>query len=220
MTPRRVLLLRHGRTEWNAAGRFQGQADPPLDDIGRRQAAEAASLIAAMEPDLLVTSDLKRAVQTADALQMITGMEARPEPRLRERGLGHWEGLTRDELAQRYPDELADWTAGRDVTRRGGETREEVATRACAAFADLPACELAVLVSHSATAVALTSALLRLDQTVHILGPLANCHWSELALEQSGWRLRAHNAGAARPVGPIPVVEAESPDAVVLDAEA
>lgn len=219
MSPRRVIILRHGRTQWNAAGRFQGQADPPLDDIGRRQAAQSAALVAAFNPDLVLTSDLRRAVQTAEPLATISGLVLEFEPRLRERGLGHWEGLTRAEVARRYPDELADWVAGRDVTRRGGESREEVATRACVAFGDIDDVALAVLVTHSATAMALTSALLGLSQSKHVLGPLANCHWTELRDEPAGWRLRAHNAGPPGPVIPFPVTEEESPDAVAIDAE-
>ena len=130
--PARVVLLRHGRTAWNAQARFQGQADPPLDDIGRVQAYEVAALVAALRPDVLVSSDAERAMQTAEPIGQVCGLDVVPEARLRERGLGHWEGLTRDEVAERYPDEFADWLAGRDVSRRGGETREQVAARAAA----------------------------------------------------------------------------------------
>ena len=105
---RRVLLLRHGRTRWNAQRRFQGQADPPLDDIGRAQAYEVAALVAALEPQLIVSSDALRAAQTAAPLAEITGLPVQLEPRLRERSLGHWEGLTREEVQERYPDEFAD----------------------------------------------------------------------------------------------------------------
>jgi probable phosphoglycerate mutase len=206
---RRVLLLRHARTSWNAERRFQGQADPPLDDVGRSQAYEVAPLIATIRPNLLVSSDSTRALQTAAVLSELTGVPVRPEPRLRERGLGHWEGLTREEVAERYPDEFADWRAGRDVSRRGGETREAVANRALAAFQDVPGVPIAVLVTHSATAMALTNALLGIPQEVHPLGPLANCHWTELYLEssdgqQSAWRLRGHNLGPPGVVVPLP----------------
>ncbi len=218
-SPARVLIWRHGRTTWNAERRFQGQADPALDEVGRAQAATAAALIASLRPDVIVSSDLQRAAQTAAALATVTGLTPSFDPRLRERSLGHWEGLTRDEVADRYPDELADWLAGRDVTRRGGETRDEVAERSRACFRELPEVALVVLVTHSATALALTSDLLGLDQTIHILGPLANCHWSEMCLEPSGWRLRAHNAGPPGPVIPLPFLEQESPDAEAIDAE-
>jgi broad specificity phosphatase PhoE len=207
---RRLILLRHGRTAWNAQRRFQGQADPPLDEIGRAQAYEVAGLIAAMRPDLLVTSDARRAVQTAEIVGDVVALDPVCEPRFRERHLGHWQGLTRDEVGERYPDEYADWVAGRDVSRRGGETRDEVADRALTAFGALPDVATTVLVTHSATAMALTNALLGIVQAAHPLGPLANCHWSELYVEPGvdpvlGWRLRGHNLGAPGTVVPLPI---------------
>lgn len=214
--PRRVVLLRHGRTAWNASRRYQGQEDPPLDDVGQAQAIEAAALVAAMQPDLLVSSDLQRATQTAAKLASLAGLELHTDARLRERHLGHWQGLTRDEVEVRYPQEFADWLAGRDVVRRGGESRAEVAERACQLLAELPEVELTVLVSHGATAMCLSAALLGLPQTPSVLGPLANCHWTELRDAGTGWTLRAHNAGPPGPV--IPVVVADTPD--YSDAEA
>ena len=217
----RLILLRHGRTAWNAQRRFQGQADPPLDEVGRAQAYEVAALVAALAPGVLVSSDAQRAMQTAIPLGEVTGLAVRPEPRLRERSLGHWEGLTRDDVAAQYPDEYADWVAGRDVSRRGGETRHAVAARALAAFDDLGEVETAVLVTHSATAMALCNALLGIAQEVHVLGPLANCHWTELLVEhhdpadggRAVWRLRAHNIGAPGTVAPLPIAVEDAPDA-------
>ncbi len=224
MTARHVLLLRHGRTAWNAERRFQGQADPPLDDVGRAQAYEVAAIIAALEPSVLVTSDAVRAMQTAERVATATGLAMRVEPRLRERSLGHWEGLTRDEVAERFPDEFADWVAGRDVSRRGGETRDQVAARASAAFDELPEVRAAVLVTHSATAMALCNQLLGMDQQLHVLGPLANCHWSELTVDahdgvRSVWRLRGHNLGAPGAVVPQPMrTDSDGSDAPDADA--
>jgi probable phosphoglycerate mutase len=218
--PARVLLWRHGRTAWNAERRYQGQADPPLDETGREQSIEAAVLIAALRPEYIVSSDLRRAAQTAEALCRSVERPLHLDPRFRERSLGHWEGLTRDEVAERFPDEMVDWLAGRDVSRRGGESREQVATRAVAAFAALPTVDLAVIVTHSATAMALTTALLGLPQTMHVLGPLANCHWSDLTLNTGGWRLRAHNAGPQGPVIPLPIAVSMEPDAEAIDADA
>jgi probable phosphoglycerate mutase len=215
----KLVLLRHGRTAWNAERRFQGQADPPLDDVGRVQAYEVAGLIAALRPNLLVSSDAARAMQTAERVAVATGLAVHVEPRLRERSLGHWEGLTRDEVAVKYPDEYADWVAGRDVTRRGGETREQVAVRALAAFDALPDVETVVLVTHSATAMALCTALLGLDQQRHVLGPLANCHWSELVRDHSTpWRMRGHNLGVPGVVVPMPVHAEAGDEASDADA--
>jgi broad specificity phosphatase PhoE len=210
---RRIVLLRHGRTAWNAERRYQGQEDPPLDEVGRAQAIEAAALVAAMRPELLVSSDLQRATQTARMVSSLTGLELRVDERLRERHLGHWQRLTREEVASRYPEEFADWLAGRDVTRRGGESRKEVAERACALISELPEAELIVLVSHGATAMCLSAALLGLPQTPSVLGPLANCHWTELRNSGTGWTLRAHNAGPPGPVIPLVAIETEYSDA-------
>jgi glucosyl-3-phosphoglycerate phosphatase len=219
---RRLVLLRHGRTAWNAERRFQGQADPPLDEVGRAQAYEVASLIAALRPDVLVSSDAARALQTAEIVGDVVALPVVKEPRLRERNLGHWEGLTREEVAERYPDEYADWMAGLDVSRRGGETRDQVAERASAAWAELPVAATTVLVTHSATAMALTNSLLGIAQAVHPLGPLANCHWSELYAEPMvgesiAWRLRGHNLGVPGTVVPLPA-RLEVDDASDADA--
>lgn len=201
----KLVLLRHGRTAWNAERRFQGHADPSLDEVGQQQAYEVAGVVAALCPDLLVSSDAARAMQTAQRISAATGLEVYVEPRLRERGLGHWEGLTREEVAERYPDEFADWVAGRDVSRRGGESREQVADRALAAFRSLPEVATLVLVTHSATAMALCNALIGIDQQAHVLGPLANCHWTELTADGGHWRVRGHNLGVPGVVVPSPV---------------
>ena len=226
--PSRVFVLRHGRTTWNAQNRYQGQADPPLDEVGIAQAGAAAALLATFAPDLIITSDLQRASATAAALEAATGLVAVRDPRLRERSLGHWEGLTRDEVEVRFPEEFAQWRAGRNVARRGGETRDEVTVRTRELFAALPSVPIVVLVTHSATALALTEAVLELGSDRHILGPLANCHWSELQRTDEAasvsWRLRAHNAGAPGGIVPhLPSSEgdgADSPDAEAMDAAA
>ena len=212
---RRIVILRHGRTAWNAQRRYQGQSDPPLDAVGQQQALESAALIAAMEPDLLISSDLQRARVTAQKIASLTGLPLGIDQRLRERNLGHWEGLTRDEVEERYPEEFADWLAGRDVTRRGGESRDDVAARAMGVIGELPDVELVVLVSHGATAMCLSAELLELPQTPSILAPLANCHWTELRDDGQGWKLRAHNAGPPGPVIPLVSPESESADATV-----
>jgi len=247
---RRLLVWRHGRTEWNARGRFQGQLDPPLDDEGRAQAARTAPALAAAlrgEDTVLVSSDLQRAVDTAGALAPLLGVPVRIDERLREHGLGSWEGLTRDEVAEHLPEQYADWLAGRPVPGRGGEAQADVAARALAAVADLPPASTAVLVTHGGTAGRLVEALLGLGpEHKRVFGPLGNCHWSELSFQASGWRLMRHNLsvpaagqleGTRRPAGdrgPFPGPSAsdvpdaprsgatpeEAPPAPVEDADA
>jgi probable phosphoglycerate mutase len=111
--------------------------------------------------------------------------------------MGRWEGLTRDEVATRYPDQFADWMAGRPVRGRGGEEPEAVAERALAALADLPEAPAAVVVTHGGTAGRLLERLLGLGpEHRRAFGPLANCAWSELAAQAGRWRLLRHNVSA------------------------
>lgn len=195
----RLVLWRHGRTEWNAEGRFQGQLDPPLDETGHTQAVQAAAQLVATglsaEDTVVVSSDLRRAAVTATALTDLLGVPLLQEPRLREHGMGCWEGLTRDEVAERYPDQFADWRAGRAVRGRGGEEPEHVADRAVAALVDLPPARTAVVVTHGGTAGRLMERLLGVDsEHRRTLGPLANCAWSELTVDGPYWRLLRHNS--------------------------
>ena len=101
------LLIRHAQSEWNAAGRWQGWGDPPLSRRGCLQAAALAREIEAEDVDALVCSDLARAVATAEAIGSVLGLVAACDPRLRERDVGTWTGLTRAEIAERDGERLA-----------------------------------------------------------------------------------------------------------------
>lgn len=226
-TPRRVLVWRHGRTRWNVGHRFQGQADPPLDEVGRLQAAASARLLLACSPTAIISSDLARAVQTARPLAELVGLPVILDRRLRERSLGEWEGLTRDEVIRRHPAQYAHWLAGRDAPQSGGETRAELGERSLAALAGAEG-ETVVLVTHSATAMALTGRLLGLPVTGwRPVGPLGNGRWSEFSFDEHGWRLRAHNVGPlGSPVarlstsdGSVAAVEVSAADVEAVDAE-
>ena len=194
----RLVLWRHGRTAWNAAGRFQGQLDPPLDAEGHREAAAAAAQLVAsgmLTPDpVVVSSDLSRTVQTAGVLTGLLGVQLRVDARLREHGMGRWEGLTREDVAERFPQQYADWISGRPVTGRGGEDPDAVAERALDALVDLPSAPVAVVVTHGGTAGRLLERLLGLGPDHHrLLGGLENCAWSEVAVQGGRWRLLRHN---------------------------
>jgi probable phosphoglycerate mutase len=103
----RVLLVRHGQSEWNALGRWQGQADPPLSDLGRAQARAAAHSLGAV--DAVYSSDLQRAAETAAIIAEQLGLGPVLLDRdLRERDAGEWSGLTRDEILERYPGYLSE----------------------------------------------------------------------------------------------------------------
>ena len=134
MTAPRLLVIRHGESIWNADGRWQGQADPPLSPLGERQAEAAAAGVA--EPVAAIwTSDLVRARRTAELIAGRLGaVPPHPEPRLRERDAGEWSGFTRAEIEARWPGALA---AGRRPA--GWEPDEELAERALAALHEIGA---------------------------------------------------------------------------------
>jgi probable phosphoglycerate mutase len=205
---RRIVLWRHGRTEWNASGRFQGQTDIDLDEIGRAQAWESARRLAALEPDLLISSDLRRTRDTMAALAEITGKPIQLDERLRETFAGEWQGLTGAEIASRYPDEYKAWRAGDPLLKvGGGETRQDVAERMAAAVRDIAARladdGLAVLTSHGGAARLGIAALIGMPlERFTNIGGLSNGSWSMLRDTDQGWVLVEHNAGTL----PTPVV--------------
>jgi len=134
--PERLLLVRHGESVWNAAGRWQGWADPPLSELGAAQAAEAAARLTGAALTAVVASDLRRAGQTAEI--MAAHLDLGPvgiEPGLREFDVGDWTGLTRPEIAQRWPQELEAWNEGRLDHMPGGEPRDAFGLRVVAAVA-------------------------------------------------------------------------------------
>ncbi|WP_169950802.1 histidine phosphatase family protein [Microbispora sp. H11081] len=205
---RRVVCLRHGQTLWNVEKRFQGHTDIPLDETGVAQAARAASLLAALRPTLLVSSDLRRAYDTASALGRLTGIDVVVDKDLRERGGGEWEGLTRDEIRAGWPVEYEAWEAP------GGEDVAYVADRVADAVgrwaSRLDENGLLVVASHGAALRLGICRLLGLPQEHwSALGGLGNCSWSVLEEGRRGWRLLEHNAGTL----PEPVSSDDSPAA-------
>jgi probable phosphoglycerate mutase len=109
-----IILIRHGETAWNAQRRLQGYLDIPLNPEGERQAALLAASLAAEPIDLIVSSDLARARQTAQAVASVRGMTVHTDPQLRERCYGGFEGLLYSEIEARFPTEFIAWQA-RDV---------------------------------------------------------------------------------------------------------
>ncbi|MCZ3385751.1 MAG: histidine phosphatase family protein [Actinomycetia bacterium] len=196
---RRVVLWRHGRTEWNDSRRFQGQTDVALDDVGRAQAAVAAEQLATLNPQVILASDLSRAAETAQALADLLDVAVRRTPALRETHGGSWEGRYADDL-KADPRYVA-WLAGDDVPAGGSETRSQVGDRAVVAVRDavagLDAGGLAVVASHGGTIRAVIGRMLDLPvDHWRVLGGLANCCWSVLEEGRTGWRLVEHNAGS------------------------
>jgi broad specificity phosphatase PhoE len=146
------LLIRHAESTWNAAGRWQGQADPPLSERGRRQAAGLARDLAGERVDCLVASDLARARETAAILAETWGLRLRLDPSLRELDVGAWTGLTRVEIRAREAEALSRFESGvPDARPGGGESRRELRRRVRAAVAGIAATHVGqrvALVTH------------------------------------------------------------------------
>lgn len=201
---RQVVLWRHGRTEWNVAGRVQGQSDIPLDDVGRQQAREAAARLAALEPHRVVSSDLLRAAETARILGDITGTDVELDVRLREMNFGGREGLTWREAWDQFPDGMRAWVEGDETQIPGSETHRQTGERFATALTEileeLPDGGVLVVVAHGA--VLRTGACVFLDiPESHwgTFGGLGNCSWSVLEESRYGdrskWRMTEWNAG-------------------------
>lgn len=125
-----IYLFRHGRTEWNDLGRWQGQADAPLNEEGRRQAEELAMRWKDKGFSAIYSSDLQRARVTAEPLARQCGLSIHLEPRLREIHLGEWQALYADEIEARWPCLLRQWREDADAVRPpAGETLAEVEAR-------------------------------------------------------------------------------------------
>lgn len=187
MKGRRLVLWRHGRTEWNATKRFQGQSDTPLDEVGHAQAERAAKLLSELEPSKLAASDLQRAHDTARYLSAITGLPIQTHQGLRETGAGAWEGLYQHELVSKHADQLRAWVLGEDVVPgETGEKRTVVAARMRAAIdellADVPEDGVLVVTTHGGAARAVTGTLLELPVKYWAaFGGLANAAWTVLS---------------------------------------
>jgi broad specificity phosphatase PhoE len=199
-----LVLWRHGQTDFNRERRFQGQSDVPLNELGLRQAAQAARYLAALQPSVIFSSDLSRASVTAEALARLTGLPVQLDKDLRERSGGCWEGLTETEIAERYPAERANWSPP------DGEQSAIVAERVSSALvriADgLEGGSIAVVVSHGAALGLALARLLGLPEqpSERLLGPFGNCRWSVLGRRRGRWRVLEHNVG----ILPEPVPDA------------
>jgi glucosyl-3-phosphoglycerate phosphatase len=215
MRIRRLVLLRHGQTEWNAGSRMQGQLDTDLTDLGRAQAVAAAEVLAKRQPVLIVSSDLRRALDTANALGERTGVEVDVDARLRETHLGDWQGLTHLEVDAIAPGARLAWRDDARWAPHGGESRVDVADRSLPLVAELVGSQSdwgtdesdrpLVLVAHGGLIAALTAGLLGIPvDNWPILGGMGNASWVQLSghsaddadFEGIKWRLDVWNASA------------------------
>ena len=184
---RSLIVWRHGETDHNASGIWQGQLDTALSDKGREQALTAAAALAAYKPSVIVSSDIQRAAVTARSLASLVDVQVRYDERLREIHAGLWQGMTAGDVAEQFPVEQAALLAGEDIQRGvHGESLGQVAERTRAAadelLAELAPGECAVMATHGVAGRAVVSSLVGLDQQLswQAFAGLHNCHWAEL----------------------------------------
>lgn len=193
----RLILIRHGRTEWNHDGRFQGQADVELDAVGRAQAGAMAGRVAEFGPGVLWSSPLVRARETASALASATGLEVRVDERLAEINVGSWAGKRAADAAAEVP-EFYEWLrAGVDFRRSAtGETATEAGTRVASALRDAAAANADGVTAVVGHGLALRMAVLELvgwDMVAGLaLSGLWNASWSVLE-RRDRWRILSYN---------------------------
>lgn len=213
MKIRRLLMLRHGQTDFNLGSRMQGQLDTELSELGRVQAVAAAEVLSKHQPLLIITSDLRRAYDTAVVLGERTGLPLRVDNRLRETHLGDWQGMTHTQIDAAAPGARLAWREDATWAPHGGESRIDVAGRSMPLVDELVTGEPewgaderpVVLVAHGGLIAALTAALLRLPvENWPALGGMGNASWTQLAghsdddagLDGISWRLDVWNASA------------------------
>jgi probable phosphoglycerate mutase len=199
--PRRLVLLRHGRTAWNHERRAQGHAPVELDETGHEQSRRVADLLKQLSPARLWSSDLMRAVQTAEHVGRACGLEVELDARLREFSVGERQGLTFDEAAERWPATRHAVGLGeqlRDVP--GAETDEDVWARMVPAVRELleglaPG-ETGIAVTHGAAMkIAIAGVLGWPREAVATLGVFDNCQWCSLELPAGRTRAKLKSYG-------------------------
>jgi 2,3-bisphosphoglycerate-dependent phosphoglycerate mutase/probable phosphoglycerate mutase len=202
---RRLVLLRHGQTDYNVAGRMQGHLDSILTETGVEQAAAVAPEIARLAPDRVISSDLRRAVDTAELVSAACGLPVKYDARLRETHLGEWQGRTVAEIDDGWPGAIATWRSDPGWAPPGGESRIEVVRRSLPVVEELDE-EYAsgepeitvVLVAHGGLIAGLVCGLLALpSSTWPAIGGIGNCRWAALArrADHPRWRLAGYNVG-------------------------
>lgn len=201
MTAARVVLLRHGVTDWNDGGRFQGHADIPLNDTGREQALAAGEEMGRIGITRAVCSDLSRAAETARLATSGLGVPVEVDARLREVNVGSWAGMSMEEVGRIEPDFWPALHDGRDFRRSStGESATESGQRVSLAVLDHAQAagddEVVLFVGHGLSLRVGALLLMGLDYShARLFGGLLNCHRILLAPTGEYWRMLGYNLG-------------------------
>lgn len=185
-------LARHGETDWNREGRWQGQMNTSLNERGREQARTLAESVRDEPIAAVYASDLDRAVETAQIVAQTIGVRVRRDGRLRELNFGRWEGLTTAEIEMRFPQEVARWRADGGVAGGGGESYEQMGERVVAALREIAAThpqEHVLVVLHGGPIRALLAHAngVTYDEQRRLREHLANCATVRVAVENGSF---------------------------------
>jgi broad specificity phosphatase PhoE len=188
-----ILMARHGETDWNRERRFQGHADPPLNEAGRQQARELADALAGSGVTAVYSSPLARARQTAETVAEALELPLETHAALREVDVGSWEGLTRDEVEQRFPVGFQRWFVDFGHGWDDGESYDDLGRRVLAGLLELAARhtnERILVVSHGGPMRAAQAAAADAEyaDARRFAGPIGNCAMLVFAVESE--RLR------------------------------
>lgn len=189
----KVILIRHGETEWNLSGRWQGHADSPLSPRGESQAVALGERMSTDSLDHFYTSDLERAQHTSRLVGEPSGWVAKPMESLRERDLGVLEGLTTDEMLQKHPSEYQSFrNDGPDYQVPGGESFRQFCDRCSQALEEVSARhpgERIGLVTHGGFLGAIFRYVLKIPLDAERNYVLLNCSINRLEKTDKGWNL-------------------------------
>ena len=163
----KLFLTRHGQTDWNIAGRYQGQSDTPLNETGLRQAEQIAKRLSSETIHAIYSSDLSRAANTAQTIADFHSLEVKKDSRWRELSFGDWEGLTYQEMSARSPNLFEAWMKDPlTISTPNGETLAQLAERVKAAFDEIKeehADQTVLVVAHSGSLQSLLAVTLGVD---------------------------------------------------------
>ena len=188
----KLLLIRHGQTDWNIARRFQGHSNVPLNEFGRKQAAALADRLSTQHVDAVYSSDLERTFETAKIIAHLSGCkpDLHSDQRLREINFGDWEGLSYNEIKERYPNALAEQE--NDIYKNAppnGETLEQLCVRVQSIMDGLYAKhkdQTVIIVAHGGVLQILLCLVLKLNPIMYWQFHLSTASLSEIAFYPDG----------------------------------
>jgi len=193
----KLLLTRHGQTDWNIAGRYQGHSDIPLNQMGQSQAAKIAQRLSQETIHAIYTSDLSRAAHTAQAIADFHQLEIKKDLRWRELSFGDWEGMTYKEMSTHSPDLFSKWMLdSMNISTPNGETLAQLAERAKAALDEIKRIhkdQTVLVVSHSGAIQSLLSTVLGVDLNRYWQFKISQASLSELTVYEDSAVLNLFN---------------------------